>query len=404
MLKKVMETLILKNCLTISKGLYDFINNVVKLKYKYSELCNDLIIIIGLFYEIKNSRRLEINNPNINQTIKLIEENLVTLDKKLRKNLNLKNKIFKTLTKDINDKKYQLNLLIKRLKLLLEINKQKVRNSRLDIVNILKDEELIFFWEKNFGSEQNKIDYDILIQSLEDEISIKLRNQEKDILKNIIDIDRNNIISVYEFNIWIKRFGPIKNAIRNTLISLYDPKIDNLYEWYFGDMFFEKVKEFLEDKGFGTTIIRNNFIQINNFENTVFFLTFVGWSFQNDNIEIFEIPIKKIHNKYQLDIENIIKFTDCGTEFIKHFNFSIENRELIYDDLITLYLDFQNILRKFAHIFNLIYYSHFEKSSYYNTILGEVINIYNKCSSKIKKLRGIDYENKTSHWNFCSGR
>ena len=125
MLKKVMETLILKNCLTISKGLYDFINNVVKLKYKYSELCNDLIIIIGLFYEIKNSRRLEINNPNINQTIKLIEENLVTLDKKLRKNLNLKNKIFKTLTKDINDKKYQLNLLIKRLKLLLEINKQK---------------------------------------------------------------------------------------------------------------------------------------------------------------------------------------------------------------------------------------------------------------------------------------
>jgi len=399
-----MDISLLNNCLVVSKKLYDFINSVKNIKHKYNELCNDLIIVISLFYEIKGSRRLIISNSNIQETIKMIEEKLFYLYRKLRKRekMNYKERILHTLKRDIDEKKESLNLLIKRLKLLLDINRQKLQKSRLDIVNILKDDKLIVFWEKNIGSEKNMINYDLLIQCLEDEFGTKLRKQEKIILCNIIDIDENEIISVYEFNIWIKRFGPLNNAIKNTLISLYDTKRDDLYEWYFGDMFMEKVINFLKDKGYGTTIIRNNFIQITN-DIILFYLVFVGWSFSMDNIELFEIPIIRSRNKYYLDIDKITNLGNNGKEFIKHFLYDIDKDVLYYDDLVSLYLNFQVILRKSANIFKLIYYSHFENSSYYNMVLGELINFYNKCSSKTKRIFGFEDE-KGSWYNFCQDR
>ncbi len=390
-----MDPTVIKNCIDMSKKLYMFINKINNLKYDYIELGNDLIIIIELFLEVKNSKRL-LECNNIKNTIELIEESLQKLDENIRQsvNMNIKKKVLKVLKNDTNDKKQQLNTLINRLKLLLDISKEKKDKSRLDIVNILKEPLLVQFWETNFGSENNNISYDLFIQCMQDELGTKLITQHIKILKKLIDFDDNNNISVYEFNLWIKRFGPIQKSFSNTFDSLYDTRTDSIYEWYFGDTLYDKIKVFLEDKGFGTTIIRNNFVQINSNDNVLFYLTFVGWSFSDDNIELFDMPIKKINEKIFIDYSYAVSSTDEGKEFLNYFRHKLDNNNnMSYDNLKLLYEDFQKTLRSFAKTFGLIYYSHFEVApSYYNFILGELINICNKGISKFKRLKKINQE------------
>ena len=86
---------ILDKSISTCTAIYHFINKVKNLQYEYSQLANDMLIIMELFFEIKNSRLIILQNENINETIQNIAENLDTLSTQLLQSQqnNLKKKI-----------------------------------------------------------------------------------------------------------------------------------------------------------------------------------------------------------------------------------------------------------------------------------------------------------------------
>lgn len=382
---------ILEKSIKLSRDIYTIINKVNNFRYEYSELGNDMLIVMELFFEIKNSRLILLQNDNINETINTISENLNELYSDLEKSLqdNIKKKIYKVLMNDVSNKKEKLSVLITRLKLLLEISREKKTNSRMDIMNILKKPELILFWDKHFGSENNNIPFELFIQSLEDEFKQKFKKEEAELIRKVIDMDSNRNVSIYEFNLWIKRFGPLEKVIYNTFVGLYDAEKEKMYEWYFGDAFKEKVENFLYDKGYGTIVIRNNFLKINSDDNCIFCLDFVGWSLRKDESTILEIPIIYENELLRLDISKIKRISivfEEATYFINLFLGELKEKKLIFSNLEELYMEFNFYLRSFGNNFGLIYYSHFENKSYRSFIYGEIINFLNKYNFKLKKL------------------
>ena len=403
---------ILDKSISTCTAIYHFINKVKNLQYEYSQLANDMLIIMELFFEIKNSRLIILQNDNINDTIQNIAENLDTLSTQLLQSQqnNLKKKIKKVLFNDVNEKKEKLIVLTRRLKLLLDISKEKKSNSRLDIMNILKDKDLILFWDKHFGSENNTVPFELFLQSLEDEFQRKFKKEEAEFIRDIIDMDSNRNVSIYEFNLWIRRFGPFTEILKNSFMGIYDFSRERKYEWYFGDTFKENIEQFLYDKGFGTIIIRNNFLQLNSGDNILFYLCFVGWSLRKDESTVLQIPIVKNGEKLFLQLEKIERISPIFEE-AKYFKNllldEIGNKQMEFYYLEEIYKNFSEYLKEFGNNNGLIYYSHFENKSYRNIILGEIINILNKINFKWKKIiHNYDDigEKKESRFNFCGAR
>ena len=379
-----------KEIIQLGRDIYGVINDIKDIKFKYAELADDVLIAMELLKDLKESPRL-FKNDNIKETLVNINENMNKLllqlnNYKNRRRIRLMTKLF---FRDIDDKKERFKMLLKRLRLLMDINRERIENSRLDIVNILKDKELEF-WDKNFGSENNNVDFKLFIQSLENQNKKRLRKQQINVIKKIVDLDDSGYISVYEFHLWVLRFGPLDDIVNRTLYDLYDISRDSIYIWYFFDSFKEKIVDTIYDKGFGTAVVRSNFLQIDSEDNILFYICFVGWSLKKNESSLFEIPIIKKNNKLLLDVEKcdkLMNVIDDGENFLKFFKLFLSEREVESENLYDLYIKFQGYLRECAVILGIIYYPHFEHSSFWKSIVGEVINFLNANNNKWNRTR-----------------
>jgi len=442
----------IKTCYNTGMDIYNLINSTKQLKFRYADICNDILIILELLDELKKSQRL-CQSEFIVDTIYSLEENLKKLEMRINKskNLNLRRRFLNVIFNDIQDKKDQLNVILNRLKLLMEINREKKLESRFDIINLFENEnsnnfvedcggektdikELINFWDRNFGSESNRLQLDIFIQCLENECHHKLRRQEMQILEKLLDTDCNKYISTYEAYFFLRKFGPLSNCIKNSLNCVYDKKHDKFHDWYLGDVFPEKVVNYLYDKGFGTTIIRNKFFggrkENHGWSNIVFYIDFVGWSFSKSETTILQIPIIKFNNMYELDIKKIEhclkilsneghefmrtfkvlfeqivskmddtqKFCTCGV-IHEHKGFS-ESKGVLFDNLHELYIFFLCCLKEYAKLTGLIYFPYLEKNNMnlVELIQGEIVNFFNKFNGKWSYLRNRNNLRFTEQW------
>uniref|UniRef100_A0A6C0JCZ6 Adaptor protein Cbl EF hand-like domain-containing protein n=1 Tax=viral metagenome TaxID=1070528 RepID=A0A6C0JCZ6_9ZZZZ len=434
----------INTCISTGLTVINVISETKNLKKKYGTICNDIILINKLLSEIKEYKRLT-EDPLIIKSIYILINNLDNIKKNIEcsKNNNIAKRFMKVIFNDIEDKKDEINIILNRIKIMIEIHKNKKLNSRFDIMNLFKinedtdtdseqyQRECVNFWEKHFGSENCRVNSDIFVNHLEVECECKLRKQEIDVLKKLIDTDCNGYVTIYEAYFFFTRFGPIKNS-RSTILtravdSVYDRKNDRIYNWYMGDIFSEKVIHYLYDKGFGTCIIRNEFFstkrEVKNTEKNVFYIVFNAYSFSNRENTFLQIPIRMVNGLYGLQgtsIEQPLKVLDHeGNRFIQKYSslyeelvieqkyirdnyenkvkeclnhhkpvihniVNIENKMLCFPNLKELYDFVLCSLKTFAERYKIIYYPYNELDDIDlgTFIQGECINMYSKFNKK----------------------
>jgi len=119
---------------------------------------------------------------------------------------------------------------IKKLKFLLDVKKEMLQSSKLDVANIITDIEARKFWESNFGSDHTFIQCNLFFSAIR--MNTKLLTSEIDFVKKVINDDSDKYITAFEFQEWIDFFGDFSVIIRRTIDSLFDSNTCDIAIWY----------------------------------------------------------------------------------------------------------------------------------------------------------------------------
>jgi hypothetical protein len=182
----------------------------------------------------------------------MIENYLQDIAKKLNKmkfkienvsNLNRIKKIF--YIRGLNNLAGDIAESVNQMKFLLQIKQELDNSSRMDIANIIVDDQAREFWEANFGSENLFVQTNLFFSAIR--LTTKLVGAEIDFLKKIINDDNDKYISAFEFQEWLDFFGDFSVVMRRTIDSLIDANTQEPYAWYHKNVAKNLVRTLLRD-------------------------------------------------------------------------------------------------------------------------------------------------------------
>lgn len=215
--------------LEIIKMIYETAETYRKLERLNQTVLNEIALLITLQDQIKNCRRMENNT--------IIDNYLIDINKRLEKFKSLieeadKGNFFKKIahTKKIKKISREIAEQIKKLKFLLDVKKEMLQSSKLDVANIITDIEARKFWENNFGSDHTFIQCNLFFSAIR--MNTKLLTNEIDFVKKVINDDSDKYITAFEFQEWIDFFGDFSVVIRRTIDSLFDGNTYDIAIWY----------------------------------------------------------------------------------------------------------------------------------------------------------------------------
>jgi len=268
----------------IIKMLYETAETYQKLERLNSTILNEIALLITLQDQIKNCRRME-NNI-------IVDNYLIDINYKLEKFQKLiveaqEGNFFKKIvhTKKIKKIASEIANLIKKLKFLLDIKREMLQSSKLDVANIINDPEARKFWEDNFGSEHTYIQVNLFFSAIR--MNTGLLSNEIDFLKKVINDDDDKYITAFEFQEWLDFFGDFSVVMRRTIESLFDPNTLEVVDWYHKNISKSLVNALLKSHIF---IIRKHTNQ-----KGVFIVNFL------DGADIGTLYIRNINNEFVVE-------------------------------------------------------------------------------------------------------
>lgn len=233
--------------LEIIKVLYETAELYRRLDTINSNFLNELAILNTLKDQIIKSRRMQGNQ--------IVDNYVCDINKKLNKVKNIVQDIehanfFKKImyTKKIEKLTKQITILVKKLRLLLELKKDMMMSSKLDIANIIIDIPGREFWENNFGSENIQVNENIFFSALR--FNTNLISTEITFLKKIINDDKDKFITAFEFQEWLDFFGDFSVVMRRTIESLLDTSEYDTYSWYYATITKNQIHNVLLEQPF----------------------------------------------------------------------------------------------------------------------------------------------------------
>ena len=277
------------NVISLCKSVYQFYDEVQNIDDDYKNLYNDVIILETLITRVKLCIDIP---PEVNACIKSVAFTLSEIIRKLKKyqQETLVKKVFRVGTKKIDVLTDELKIQKDRIELLLQLKRDIIVSSRFNVGYILKNnKEAREFWEMNFGSENLSVPFSIFIQMMEEKFG-RMRKSTQTVLQTILDIDHDNSISAYEYNLWIESFGGnLDSVVIKTLNSLFDVETRCIFSWFHGNIFGDQAKKKLSGCGFGSILVR--------FSNTpgIFVVYCIGL-----NEELCEFDLKAENDAYKL--------------------------------------------------------------------------------------------------------
>lgn len=359
----------LKDVINLCDQLYFLYKEYKDLGEKYITILNDIIILKTFLINIEKNPRMP---DHISECLGVIKEKLTRLYKKLRKykeESKIKSLIYSR-HRTINTINISLKQNIKRLELLQKMGDNLNENAKLDVANIISNHKGVEFWDLHFGKDRLELSFSLFIQAFEDKI-IRFRPQEILIIKRILDSDNNNLVTAYEFNKWLERFGSVDNIVKRTLISLMDTKKGSVYNWFKENYYKNQSIKYLKDRDkFGDIVVRYHDhpgyfvidyvgLEKNPTSSCKYINTFKSQKNKNKkspkqsnigdlcNFYIYEITIGICSDKFI-----VYKPKDMGDFNISLFDL-LENKTCEYDYLSEIVKDFKQALKRMIIIFNI---------------------------------------------------
>jgi hypothetical protein len=233
--------------LEVIKVLYETAELYNRLEIINGEILNEIAILVALQDQIMSSQRMA-NNQIVNNYLSDINRKLTKI-KTMTENIGSKNMFSKIIyTRKIKKITIQLSSMIKKLKNLLELKKEMMQSSKMDVANIISDEGGRAFWDKTFGSENIFVQQNLFFGALR--LHTKLLSTEIDFLKRVVNDDKDKYISAFEFQEWLDFFGGFEVVMRRTIDSLFDVQTYDIVEWYHPSINKNLVRAYLYDKDF----------------------------------------------------------------------------------------------------------------------------------------------------------
>jgi hypothetical protein len=383
----------LKGIIGLCDSLHNLYNEYKDIDDKYASIIHDIIILKNFVLNIESNPRI---SDDISQCLDLIKLKLSELLKHLTK-YNKENKICSLLHgrhREIIKLERKINNQIKKLELLYKLSKDISNNARLDIANIISDKKAVEFWDYHFGKDVLEVSFSIFIEAFESninrlikidkninvntnyklqcdtyniftvtdilpsnhEVSIdcesnndfrRIKPQEMNVLKNILDSNNDGSVSAYEFNKWLERFGNFNNIVTRTLTSLMNTKTGEIHIWFKKDNYKRQSIKYLKKNNiFGEALIRyHDYLGY-------FVLDFTGITElpsidepSKINIEIYELIIKLKENNF------ILLKPPNPNNFIKLLFRNLDNERISYDYLSQIVKDVKNSLRRIQNMY-----------------------------------------------------
>ena len=274
----------LGSCVEIIKLIYETAELYRRLEKINSQALNEIALLLTIKDQIMSSRRIS-NNPLIDNYLLDINEKMIKF-KTLIENVDGKG-CFKKLVHTRKIEKISKNVgeSIKKLKFVLDLKKEINNTAKLDVVNIITDDNARVFWEQNFGSDHTYVQENLFFSAIR--MNTNLLTNEIDFLKKVINDDGDEYISAFEFQEWLDFFGDFSVVMRRTIDSLFDTNNLDIVNWYHKSLNKTLVKALLIENLF---VIRKHSNQ-----RGIFIVNFrIG-------DEIFDLYIRNVNKEFVLE-------------------------------------------------------------------------------------------------------
>lgn len=246
----------LETVLNLCQAFYEFYEELDEIDTAYEEIYNDVIILQTLLNRVKNSVSIP---PEVNPCIISIGKTLGEVLRKLKKyqKEGLMKKMIRVGTKEVFTLICDLKVQRDRIELLLKLKQDILASSRFNVGNILRDnQEAKEFWEIHFGSENLSVPFTIFVQVLEEKNG-RMRPQQVELFRNLLDANKDDKVTAYEFIGWLECFGnDINRVVINTFNSLLNLETGQMYDWFHVNIFKEQAQKKLRHGGFGSSLMR----------------------------------------------------------------------------------------------------------------------------------------------------
>jgi len=239
--------------------------------------------------------------------------------KGIKVTLNDLNNYFKDLEKEFSIytwktqkvKLYQLDFLLKQkldqFSILFSLEEPKDKKKAPSLVQTqIEDKEAREFWIKAFGEVTNMVPWPVFLQTLEQALSQNFKDDE-DSLKMFIDFTRTDHVSVFEFGVFLKWFGPFKQAFARMLEAVHGGLLCGFVPAVEANLL-------LEGKRDGTYLVRCSKTQPGSFA-----VTFVDSSTKVKHCLLYSVTPNGLTLKNPPTVYNSLKeFADAHTNKLKH--------------------------------------------------------------------------------------
>jgi len=123
---------------------------------------------------------------------------------------------------------------------------------------LFDDPEARNFWNSTFGEKMMMVPLGTFMHALESKLEEQFEDDDKEILKEFIDFTQDNFVTPFEFNVFLRWFGPMTGCIRRLIKPLKEGLLSGLTPAIEAD-------QLLRGKSPGTYLIRFSKTQVGSY-------------------------------------------------------------------------------------------------------------------------------------------